>query len=482
MCHRPLFRFVTAVLVAAWPLAAPAAEFVDPVIWITPGGGVAWPPAELGFGTGDVTETVPSFGGILGVKLVPALGLEVRAHFMSTEDLENFQILHGEGNLTWFLMPGKQFVPFLTAGAGQASLENDLGDESKFAWNAGGGFLLRLTDQIGIRLDGRRLAYEVADAAGEEAYRPAAEVFAGLNIGFGGRPKDTDQDGIPDRADSCASTPLGARVDAAGCPIDGDGDGIADGIDACDGTPKGATVDAKGCPADTDGDKVFDGLDKCAATAKGAKVDATGCPVDSDGDKVFDGLDKCEGTPKGCTVDVNGCPTDTDSDGICDGVDTCPDTPAEVRVDANGCPIVVTEKETELLETGMIRLQNVNFDSGKATIKEESYPALDEVGSILARWPELRVEVGGHTDSQGSETFNQTLSEDRAKAVLDYLLGKFPDLKAEQLTSAGYGESAPVGPNVTAADRAKNRRVEFKVLNTEALKRETEKTKFAPKN
>jgi OOP family OmpA-OmpF porin len=268
----------------------------------------------------------------------------------------------------------------------------------------------------------------------------------------------------------------------SGCPIDGDGDGVFDGLDMCAGTPKGATVDAKGCPTDTDGDGVLDGIDKCPDTAKSVKVDAKGCGVDSDGDGVFDGLDQCEGTPRGCTVNANGCPTDADGDGVCDGVDECADTPAAARVDVKGCPIVITEKETELLETGRIRLEDVNFDLNKSTIKPRSYPALDEVGTILVRWTQLRIEVGGHTDSQGSDAYNQKLSEERAKAVLDYLLGKFPDLKAGQLTSRGYGESAPVVPNDTELNRAKNRRVEFTVLNTEALKRETQKTKFAPKN
>jgi len=475
------FLVLVATAMIAAPLPVAAGDVVDPAVWITPGGGIAWPPAEFGYGTGSVDDTAPTFGGILGVKLVPALALEARGHFLSTEDLANLDLLHGEGNLTWFMTPGQRVLPFLTAGAGAVRAKNDDDEETKFAWNAGGGLLLRFTDNLGLRVDGRRVSYELADGRGEEKFRPHTEVFAGLNIAFGGRPKDTDADGIPDRNDQCAGTPLGARVDAAGCPIDGDKDGVPDGLDRCDGTPVGATVDASGCPTDRDGDGVFDGLDKCPGSPAGATVDAKGCPIDSDGDGVFDGIDLCAGTPKGCSVDPSGCPSDTDGDGVCNGLDECPDSPPDVRVDAKGCPIVVTEKETELLETGMIRLQNVNFDSGKSTIKPDSYPALDEVGDILSRWPDLRIEIGGHTDSQGSDAFNQTLSEERAKAVLNYLLDKFPQLNPEQITSAGYGEAAPIAPNDDAVSRAKNRRVEFKVLNTEALKRETEKTRLAPK-
>jgi OOP family OmpA-OmpF porin len=436
----------------------------------------------LGFGHGGVDKTLPAFGGIVGAKLVPALGIEARGSFLSTNDLDNLDITHGEGNLTAFLAPGKRLVPLLTAGAGAVRAKNDDGSDDTFAWNAGGGFLVRFNDEIGVRVDARYVSYKVVDFEGDDGWRPHTEIFAGLSLGLGGKPRDTDLDGVPDRDDSCPHTPVGARVDLRGCPVDGDKDGVPDGLDRCEPTPLGAKVDARGCPIDTDGDGVFDGIDTCPDTPARAVVDPAGCPVDTDGDGVFDGLDQCAGTPKGCVVDASGCQADADKDGVCDGLDQCPDTPSDVRTDAKGCPIVVTEKETELLETGMIRLQNVNFESGKAKLQPESYPALDEVGNILSRWPDLRIEIGGHTDSQGSDEFNQKLSEDRAKSVLIYLISKFPDLKPEQLTSAGYGESAPIAPNDTALNRAKNRRVEFKVLNTEALRRETEKTKLAPKN
>src|SRR5206468_9767182 len=109
--------------------------------------------------------------------------------------------------------------------------------------------------------------------------------------------------------------------------------------------------------------------------------------------------------------------------------DKCPDTSPGLKVDAQGCPIEYIEKETELLDTGMIRLQNVNFETAKADVLPDSYPVLDLVGQVLRKWPELRIEIVGHTDNRGADKYNQRLSEARAKAVLDYLVKKYPDLK-----------------------------------------------------
>ena len=476
---RTLARVVLALLlVLLSPVTRPARAGDLPGWWLAPGGGIAWFPNELA-----TKHSGPTFGGLLGFRLSPTWALEARGHFATVDSLAgtgSTDFLHGEGNLTWFLTQST-IKPYITAGAGAISIDNGSSSESKFAWNGGAGFHIGLSQSVALRLDGRVVSYKVPTAPSKEEYKYQPEIFGGLLFGFGGKPKDSDGDGVPDKLDKCPATPLGARVDANGCPVDGDGDGVPDGLDQCDGTPKGATVDAKGCPSDADGDGVFDGIDVCADTPKGAKVDATGCPLDSDKDGVFDGLDQCDGTPFGCTVSPNGCQSDADQDGVCDGIDKCPDTPANVRVDKMGCPIEVSQKETELLDTGMIRLQDVNFDTGKATIKPESDKALDEVGNIIARWPELRIEIGGHTDARGSDAANQKLSEARAKAVLDYLLNKFPELNADQFSSKGYGETQPIASNTTQLGMAKNRRVEFKVLNTDVLKREKEKRSFAPK-
>ena len=261
-------------------------------------------------------------------------------------------------------------------------------------------------------------------------------------------------------------------------PEDCDRDGVVNPKDKCPGTPKGAIVDEHGCPIDTDGDGVFDGIDKCPDTPKMVKVNKKGCPVDSDGDGVFDGIDECPDTPKRAEVDEKGCPIDTDGDGVLDGIDECPDTPKHIEVNKDGCPVETSDIETELLDTGMIRTTKINFEFGKSDIKKESYKVLDEIGEVLVQWPELEIEIGGHTDSQGSEDFNQRLSEDRAKAVYEYLMKKFPKIKDENLSAKGYGEEVPVAKNDTAEGRMENRRVEFKVLNKDELKRETKRKRY----
>jgi outer membrane protein OmpA-like peptidoglycan-associated protein/opacity protein-like surface antigen len=288
--------------------------------------------------------------------------------------------------------------------------------------------------------------------------KATGEVYAGLTLYFGGgKAKDEDADGVSDKKDKCPGTPVGCRVDVAGCPVDADGDGVCDGIDACANTPKGSKVDAKGCPTDADGDGVFDGLDKCPNTPKGCTVDASGCPKDSDNDGFCDGLDKCADTPQGCMVDSTGCPVDSDKDGVCDGLDQCYDTPAGTKVNAVGCPIPTVEFIPEPEKP--IILKGVNFASNKATLLDTSKVILDMVAASLAARPDVKVEIGGHTDATGPAEYNLKLSEGRAASVRDYLVEK--GVKPENLSIRGYGETKPIADNKSASGRAQNRRVEL---------------------
>lgn len=235
--------------------------------------------------------------------------------------------------------------------------------------------------------------------------------------------------------------------------------------------PAAAMAMSTPAPGDADGDGVPDDLDRCPRTPRGAWVDKDGCPRDSDGDGVLDGLDKCRNTPKGARVDASGCPKDSDGDGVYDGLDVCPGTPKGVTVDAQGCPEPTSEMEEELLDTGTLRLQDVYFDTNKATIKPESYGVLNEVGEILSRWPQLKIEVGGHTDNRGTEAYNHDLSHRRAQSVRTYLVNRFSGISGDQLTARGYGELRPIATNDTSEGRRMNRRVVFTVLNREVLKR-----------
>jgi outer membrane protein OmpA-like peptidoglycan-associated protein len=412
----------------------------------------------------------------------------------TTGSSADLTLTHASGDLIYAPTISKLGGPFISAGfgalttktssvnpAGSLTFNNGTDQLKQGVGSIAGGWIFSLSQNFGLRLEARNLVWIPKNEVNTKPKLSYQIYGLGLDFRFGGKAKDSDGDGVPDKNDKCPNTLTGCKVDATGCPMDSDGDGVCDGLDKCPGTPKGATVDANGCPKDSDGDGVLDGLDKCPDTPKGATVDLHGCPMDSDGDGVFDGLDKCPDTPTGATVDATGCPMDSDGDGVLDGLDKCPDTPKGVKVDKDGCPIEITEKETELLDTGMIRLNNINFATGKADLLPEDLPTLDVVGQVMQKWSALKIEIGGHTDNRGSMKLNQALSEARANSVMRYLEQKFPDLKPDQYVAKGYGFSKPLVPNTNDLNRAKNRRVEFTVLNKDVLKKEVERRRMLQK-
>ncbi len=248
---------------------------------------------------------------------------------------------------------------------------------------------------------------------------------------------------------------------------DSDGDGVPDSEDQEPLTPEGAVVDETGRAIDTDGDGVPDGLDMEPDTLSGATVDAMGRSNDSDGDGVPDGIDMETGTPRGALVDSAGRALDSDGDGVPDGIDVEPNTPQGIPVDPMGRGLY--GMEAELITRGLLTLNAVYFEYNSADIKPESFQTLREVGMILARYTELKIEVGGHSDNVGSEAYNQELSRARAQSVLNWILVNTPELSLNHFTVRGYGESQPVAGNDTAEGRTLNRRVEFKVLNPAEL-------------
>ncbi|MGH7742314.1 MAG: OmpA family protein [Candidatus Eiseniibacteriota bacterium] len=486
--HRSAAFALAALLAANAAVAEPLGSYFT----LTPFAGYTTFDAQLHYpGTSALSDDFYA-GGRVGWQPKRWWGIEAAGGFTPTRESvaggQDVNFWHLSGNLMLTPFRSRAGDAFVSAGGGYASLSTvAAGSDATYGtFELAGGVHLWMTDAVGLRLEARNVSFMQAKNAQQQSDLKILNnnlVFGGgIEIALGGKKRDTDSDGVPDKLDQCPETLHGAKVDARGCPIDSDKDGIFDGLDACPATPLGCKVDGKGCPSDADGDGVCDGVDKCPDTPKGAKVDALGCPIDSDEDGVFDGLDQCPNTPKGCTVDSLGCPRDTDGDGVCDGTDVCPNTPAGAKVDATGCPIEVIEKETEMLDTGMIRLQDVNFATGKSELLPEDLATLDVVGQVMTKWPELKIEIGGHTDSRGSDARNQTLSEARANSVMAYIEQRFPNLKPEQITAKGYGESRPVAPNTNALNMARNRRVEFVVINKDVLKREIERRRVLQKS
>ncbi len=109
-----------------------------------------------------------------------------------------------------------------------------------------------------------------------------------------------------------------------------------------------------------------------------------------------------------------------------------------------------------------VRLDNVQFAFDRAELLPGYEKELDKLVDLMTDFPFLRVEIEGHTDDQGSDDYNLKLSDARAKAVVDYLLKK--KVEKERLSWKGYGESRPLAPNDGEANRAINRRVEFRVI------------------
>lgn len=180
---------------------------------------------------------------------------------------------------------------------------------------------------------------------------------------------------------------------------------------------------------------------------KVVKVEPKKAPLDSDGDGVPDSIDKCPGTPRGVQVDENGCPPDSDGDGVPDYLDQCPDTPKGAPVNVVGC----------------WTLKGINFDYNKWDIKPQYDGLLKENIEVLKMNPTFIVEVQGHTDSVGSQQYNQPLSEKRAEAVKVHFIAN--GIEPNRVSVRGFGKLAPIASNETAEGRAQNRRIEIKIIS-----------------
>jgi outer membrane protein OmpA-like peptidoglycan-associated protein len=473
MLRPHVWLIVTALAASLLVRVAGAAPFDEKRFYVSPFVGWTFFDNERRLVSGEAAADDLYLGGRAGVRLTHMLWLDLAGGTTALKGCADCKETWTHGSANLMLSPAslRTVNPFLSVGFGGSRYKDALNVTTNAGvLEAAGGLRVRLNEFLGLRLEARNALWMPKEKF-SKAHVDDVIVGAGLTFSFGGPAEvfDSDGDGVFDDLDQCPATPLGCAVDARGCPTDSDGDEVCGGLDQCPDTPKGCTVNARGCPVDSDGDGVCGGLDQCPDTPRACRVDAHGCPVDSDGDGVCDDLDNCPSTRAGCLADAHGCPIDSDFDGVCDGFDPCPGTPVGTLVDENGCP---RARETELLNTGRIRLSNVNFDFDQSTIRPDAYAVLDTVGRVLTRWPGLKVEIGGHTDSRGSAAYNRALSQRRAASVRAYLLEKFPQFKQAQLTPKGYGEDRPLVPNTGEESMQMNRRVEFVVLNPAILKRQ----------
>ena len=141
---------------------------------------------------------------------------------------------------------------------------------------------------------------------------------------------------------------------------------------------------------------------------------------------------------------------DDDFDGVVNELDQCPSTAPNVLVNDQGCAVF----------DGVI--EGVNFETNKAILTAEAMRVLDGSAETLLQFPQVRVEVQAHTDSQGAAAYNQNLSQARATSVVNYLVGK--GVSMDRLVAQGYGETRPIATNETPEGRASNRRVELSVI------------------
>jgi OOP family OmpA-OmpF porin len=288
-------------------------------------------------------------------------------------------------------------------------------------------------------------------------------------------PGDRDADAVLDADDLCPDEPAGARPDPArrGCPRhDRDRDGVDDGNDQCPDLARGDDPDPEraGCPRDDrDGDGVRDRDDLCPTEPAGERADRAhrGCPLlDGDRDGFPDGEDECPLEAAGAHPDHahRGCPDgDLDDDRVPNPQDACPEEPGPRTDDpqTSGCPRVHLRGER------IVILQQPRFATGRAVILPESFALLGEVAAALEAHPEvIRLEVAGHTDDVGEEPRNLTLSQARARSVMDWLVDH--GIAAARLSARGYGEGRPIVDNATPRGRAMNRRVEFVILERRA--------------
>jgi len=407
------------------------------------------------------------FGARLGIGFGDMLGVELEAGVIPTEErglvYDVWVATYRAHVIAQFRAadPKNKAIPFVVAGGGLLhviSSDNEsrvASDKDEFLY-LGLGAKYRVENGWGLRLDGRWLAVPSSDSEGAAS---DFEVLLSVYKEFGRKSAPVEEAPPPPPTDD-----------------DPDKDGIVGDADQCPSDPEDADgfQDDDGCPdSDNDGDGVPDGSDQCPSDAEDADgfKDDDGCPdPDNDGDGVADAADQCPNEPEDADgfQDEDGCPDpDNDGDGVLDAQDQCGDKPETKNgyQDNDGCPDEVPAAVKKY--TGAIK--GITFKTGSAEILKPSFKVLDAAVKVLNEYPDLKLEIQGHTDDVGDDAANLELSQLRAASVKAYFETK--NIAGDRVIAKGYGETAPVQPidglkgAKLKAAQAKNRRVEFKLVS-----------------
>ena len=398
------------------------------------------------------------FGLRLGVYFTPMLGIEAEGGFIPGETRQsgNINSLVDASGITYRGQlvaqfrandPAVRILPFVLAGGGMFQLVDSdnpviIKKDSTPIFYAGAGAKYRTNEGWVIRLDARvlfpkktgGLDMSTGRAKDSSGVTTDFEVLVGVSRDFGWKkPKAVKEETPPPQGDQ-----------------DPDKDGIVGAADKCPKEPedKDSFEDDNGCPdPDNDNDGIADAGDKC--------------PLEAEDKDNFE--------------DENGCPDpDNDGDGVPDAADKCGDQPETKNgfEDEDGCPDEIPEKLKKF--TGVI--QGITFKVNSVELIGGSSKTLDAAAAVLTEFKDAKLEIQGHTDDQplkpgGKFADNTALSQGRADSVKAYLEKK--GIEGSRLIAKGYGDAQPVedpktlkGPKLNAA-RAKNRRVEFKLVSGE---------------
>jgi len=361
-------------------------------------------------------------------------------------------------NFRYNLIPDSKIKPFVLFGLGtlfwnlrEASSDHHLlplppsgkslsGRQMNALANMGVGFEVVLSDKIGLNISGRyqRLFDQDKDMSGyRDVQTGNLEARLGVNYHFRIW-KDSDGDGIEDKMDMNPKSPedFDGFQDEDGAPdLDNDNDGIPDLKDQA-----------------PDKAEDFDGFE-----------DTDGIPdLDNDQDGIPDTTDKAPNQPEDFDgfLDEDGAPDlDNDNDGIPDEKDQAPNRPETFNgfEDEDGVPD--TKPEIEIDTKAPIILEGVNFKTGSSDLTENAKRILEKVYKTLIDYPDMKIEVRGHTDNTGNASLNKKLSQRRADSVKNFLILKSID--PGRIVAIGYGEENPIASNTTEDGRAKNRRIEL---------------------